>query len=66
MPAIVAELQRVAPDVKLRPIPYGNDLLETRIVPGTTALVLSELKLRSKWLGTCAGGTIRLVAGLGR
>ncbi len=66
MPAIVAELQRVAPDIKLRLIPYGNDLLETRIVPGTTALVLSELKLRSKWLCTCAVGTIRLIAGSGR
>jgi DNA-binding transcriptional LysR family regulator len=38
--AIVARLQHAAPGIKLRLTPYGNDLVETGVVSGTTALVL--------------------------
>ena len=43
VPAIVAKLQQVAPGIKLRLTPYGNDLVETGIVSGTTALVLGRI-----------------------
>ena len=43
VPAIVSKLQRVAPGIKLRLIPYGNDLIETGVVSGTTALVLGRI-----------------------
>jgi DNA-binding transcriptional LysR family regulator len=43
VPAIVARLQRVAPRIKLRLTPYGNDLGETGVVSGTTALVLGRI-----------------------
>lgn len=43
VPAIVARLQQVAPGVKLRLTPYGNDLVETGVVSGTTALVLGRI-----------------------
>jgi len=43
VPAIVARLQKVAPGIKLRLTPYGNDLVETGVVSGTTALVLGRI-----------------------
>jgi DNA-binding transcriptional LysR family regulator len=43
VPAIVARLQKVAPSIKLRLTPYGNDLVETGVVSGTTALVLGRI-----------------------
>lgn len=43
VPAIVARLQKVAPGIKLRLKPYGNDLVETGVVSGTTALVLGRI-----------------------
>ena len=39
----VARLQAIAPGIKLRLTPYGNDLLETGIVSGSTALVLGRI-----------------------
>ncbi len=43
VPAVVARLQVVAPGITLRLIPYSNDLAETGIVSGTTALVLGRV-----------------------
>jgi DNA-binding transcriptional LysR family regulator len=43
VPAIVARLRAVAPGIKLRLTPYGNDLVETGVVSGTTALVLGRI-----------------------
>lgn len=43
VPAIVARLEKVAPGIKLRLTPYGNDLVETGVVSGTTALVLGRI-----------------------
>jgi DNA-binding transcriptional LysR family regulator len=43
VPAIVARLQEVAPGIKLRLTPYGNDLVETGVISGTTALVLGRI-----------------------
>lgn len=43
VPAVVARLRQVAPGVKLRLTPYGNDLVETGVVSGTTALVLGRI-----------------------
>lgn len=43
VPAVVARLQQVAPGIKLRLTPYGNDLVETGVVSGTTALVLGRV-----------------------
>ncbi|WAP66751.1 LysR substrate-binding domain-containing protein [Jiella pelagia] len=43
VPAVVARLQKVAPGIKLRLTPYGNDLAETGVVSGTTALVLGRI-----------------------
>lgn len=43
VPALVARLQEVAPGIKLRLTPYGNDLVETGVVSGTTALVLGRV-----------------------
>jgi DNA-binding transcriptional LysR family regulator len=43
VPAVVARLQQVAPGIKLRLTPYGNDLVETGVVSGTTALVLGRI-----------------------
>ena len=43
VPAIVAKLQAVAPGIRLRLTPYGNDLAETGVVSGTTALVLGRI-----------------------
>ncbi len=43
VPLIVARLQQVAPGVKLRLTPYGNDLAETGVTSGTTAMVLGRI-----------------------
>ncbi|MBB3951047.1 LysR family transcriptional regulator [Aureimonas jatrophae] len=43
MPAIVAKLREVAPGIKLHLTPYGNDLVETGVISGTTALVLGRI-----------------------
>jgi len=43
VPAIVARLQDVAPGIKLRLTPYGNDLAETGVISGTTAVVLGRI-----------------------
>ncbi len=43
LPAIVARLQAVAPGIKLRLTPFGNDLAETGITSGTTAMVLGRI-----------------------
>lgn len=43
VPAVVARLQKVSPGIKLRLTPYGNDLVETGVVSGTTALVLGRI-----------------------
>ncbi|EPR17856.1 LysR family transcriptional regulator [Sphingobium indicum IP26] len=43
VPALVARLAEVAPGIKLRLTPYGNDLIETGVVSGTTAMVLGRI-----------------------
>lgn len=43
VPALVARLERDAPGIKLRLTPYGNDLAETGVVGGTTAMVLGRI-----------------------
>lgn len=43
VPAIVARLGEVAPGIKLRLTPYGNDLADTGVVSGTTALVMGRI-----------------------
>ncbi|GGD40599.1 LysR substrate-binding domain-containing protein [Aureimonas glaciei] len=43
VPAVVAKLHEVAPGIKLRLTPYGNDLVETGVISGTTALVLGRI-----------------------
>lgn len=42
-PAIVVRLRERAPGIRLRLVPYGNDLAETGVVTGTTAMVLGRL-----------------------
>ncbi|WP_338664515.1 LysR family transcriptional regulator [Pararoseomonas sp. SCSIO 73927] len=43
VPAIVARLRQVAPGIRLRLTPYSNDLVETGVTSGTTALVLGRI-----------------------
>lgn len=43
VPAIVAKLQQAAPGIRLQLTPYGNDLVETGVISGTTALVLGRI-----------------------
>ncbi|MDT8356723.1 LysR substrate-binding domain-containing protein [Roseomonas mucosa] len=43
VPAVLARLEKVAPGIKLRLTPFGNDLAETGVVSGTTALVLGRI-----------------------
>jgi DNA-binding transcriptional LysR family regulator len=43
VPAIVARLRQVAPGIRLRLTPYSNDLVETGITSGTTAMVLGRI-----------------------
>ena len=42
-PAIVARLGEVAPNIQLRLVPYGNDLIETGVISSTTAMVLGRI-----------------------
>jgi DNA-binding transcriptional LysR family regulator len=42
-PAIVARLRERAPGIRLRLTPFGNDLAETGVISGTTAMVLGRL-----------------------
>ena len=42
-PAIVAKLGEVAPGIKLRFRPYANDLAETGVASGATAMVLGRI-----------------------
>jgi DNA-binding transcriptional LysR family regulator len=43
VPAVVARLREVAPGIKLRLTPYGNDLIEAGVMSGTTALALGRI-----------------------
>ena len=43
MPALVARLNDLAPAIKLRLTAFGNDLAETGIISGTTALALGRI-----------------------
>ena len=43
MPALVARLREHAPGIKLRMTPFGNDLAETGVISGTTAIVLGRI-----------------------
>ncbi len=43
VPALVARLRAVAPGITLRLIPFNNDLAETGVVSGTTALVIGRV-----------------------
>ena len=43
VPAIVARLGKLAPGIKLRLTPFGNDLSETGVMSGTTAMVLGRI-----------------------
>lgn len=43
VPALVARLQQDAPGIKVRLTPYGNDLVETGVTSGTTAMVLGRI-----------------------
>lgn len=43
MPALVARLQAQAPGIKVRMTPFGNDLTETGVMSGTTAMVMGRI-----------------------
>ena len=43
MPALAAKAREQAPGVKLRMTPFGNDLAETGVISGTTAMVLGRI-----------------------
>src|SRR3954465_10080238 len=43
MPALVARLREQAPGIKLRLTPFGNDLADTGVSSGTTAMVLGRI-----------------------
>lgn len=43
MPALVARLREQAPCIKLRMTPFGNDLAETGVISGTTAMVMGRV-----------------------
>ncbi|MFT3997805.1 MAG: LysR substrate-binding domain-containing protein [Asticcacaulis sp.] len=42
-PEIVARLRERAPGIRLRLTPFGNDLAETGVISGTTAMVMGRL-----------------------
>ena len=42
-PAIVSRAEKVAPGIKISLTPYGNDLSDTGVISGTTALVLGRI-----------------------
>lgn len=43
IPALVSKTQTMAPKIKLRMAPFGNDLAETGVISGTTAMVLGRI-----------------------
>lgn len=43
VPAIAARLHELAPGIRLRLTPYGNDLAETGVISGNTAMVLGRI-----------------------
>jgi len=43
VPPLVARLRDDAPGIRLRLTPYGNDLVETGVISGSTALVLGRI-----------------------
>ncbi|WFU05165.1 LysR family transcriptional regulator (plasmid) [Rhizobium sp. CB3171] len=43
MPALVAKMRELAPGIKLRMTAFGNDLAETGVVSGSTAMVLGRI-----------------------
>ncbi|ADH91601.1 transcriptional regulator, LysR family [Ancylobacter novellus DSM 506] len=43
VPAIASRLQQAAPGIQLSLTPYGNDLVDTGVVSGTTALALGRI-----------------------
>lgn len=43
MPSVVARLREMAPGIRLRLIPFGNDLIETGAVSGATEMVLGRM-----------------------
>ena len=43
MPALVARTRELAPGIKFRMMPFGNDLAETGVISGTTAMVLGRI-----------------------
>jgi DNA-binding transcriptional LysR family regulator len=43
MPAVVARLRQQSPGIKLRLTPFGNDLIETGAMSGTTEMVLGRV-----------------------
>ncbi|MBB2830554.1 UNVERIFIED_ORG: DNA-binding transcriptional LysR family regulator [Rhizobium esperanzae] len=43
MPALVARMRDLAPGIKLRMTAFGNDLAETGVVSGSTAMVLGRI-----------------------
>jgi DNA-binding transcriptional LysR family regulator len=43
MPALVARLREQAPGIKLRLTPFGNELADTGVISGTTAMVLGRV-----------------------
>lgn len=43
VPALIARLGETAPGIKLRMISFGNDLSETGVMSGTTAMVLGRI-----------------------
>jgi len=43
MPALVGRARELAPGIKFRMTPFGNDLAETGVISGTTAMVLGRI-----------------------
>lgn len=43
MPALVARLRDCAPGIRVRLMPFGNDLIETGVISGTTDMVLGRI-----------------------
>ncbi|WP_184471488.1 LysR substrate-binding domain-containing protein [Rhizobium esperanzae] len=43
MPALAARMRQLAPGIKLRMTPFGNDLAETGVISGTTAMVFGRI-----------------------
>ncbi|ARM91534.1 LysR family transcriptional regulator protein (plasmid) [Rhizobium sp. CIAT894] len=43
MPALAARMRQLAPGIKLRMMPFGNDLAETGVTSGTTAMVFGRI-----------------------